>query len=364
MRKIVKILTFMVFLACITPQNANAQVNEWMSLEYFVYFDLPEYTPVEKEKLKELVLLSDDEEVTVEQIDAETLYILGRMYQDGELLEVDEIRAEKLFKLAAESGHTKSQIALAVYYNFKNEVTKSKKWYKEAAEEGNALAKFQLGIFYEIGRGFFKNIASAVELYKEASELGYMKASLRLGNYYQYLEKPNYRDAIKYYKTAANQADKDEQLRISIHLARLYRQIAEEQGKEEKVFQWTKKAAELGDVNSQLKTAESYLNGIGTDLNYKEAIRWYKKASDNGENTAMTMIGYIYANGLGVEIDYKQAVTWYKYAAERGNHEAAWSLGNMYSTGNGVERDDAEAQKWFDRSEVLRKKALRASKKR
>lgn len=338
------LLEILIFITLMPSANAS----EWLSDEYFIDTELPQITPIKTEELAQKRDLAEKNE------DAETLYILARMYSEGIEVQIDKIKAEKLFQKSSELGLEKAQLALGIFYNFKGDITKSKKWFLQAARSGNEVAMFQLGYFYEKGRGVFENYKKAISYYEKSSEAGYLKATLRLALIHHHGDEPELKKAIIYYKKAASQASDDEKLKISILLARLYTEIAKDQDNHEQIFKWTMAAAKLGDVESQLSAASKYLNGIGTEVNYDKAIEWYNKAASNGNTDAMTMLGYIYSNGIGTAINIEDALKWYKYAAERGNDEAAWNLGYMYSAGIGVERSEKEAEKWFDRAKSLR----------
>lgn len=352
MYKVFRLGTVILICCCVTLTGATkAAAQQWLSLEYFLDAEIESITPFAPEEIEQKLALAESTE------NPEIQYILARMFDLSIGVKEDKVQAEILYEKAAESGLDKAQLALGIFYNYKGDITKSKKWLTESANNGNPKSIFQLGLIYELGRGVFANIDKAMSYYQQSSDLGWMKATIKLGIYNQIKEKPDFTKAIEYYKKAASQAEKkDDKLKISILLARLYAEIADSQENQEHVFKWTKKAADLGDVESQVNTAKAYMNGIGTELDMDEARVWFERAAYNGDTDAMTMLGYIYSNGIGTEINIEEAIRWYKYSAERGGDEAAWNLGNMYLTGNGVEYNKQEADKWFERAEILRKK--------
>ena len=343
--KRISVFAFLIILCA----GSHVHGATWLSESYFLDIEIEKITPFSEAELGEKIKLAEQEG------QAETQYILARMYDDGIVIKQDKIKAEKLLTAAAVSGHKKAQLALANFYNFKGDLTKSRKWFTELANNGNPIANFQIGMFYELGRGVFINPDKAMEYYLLSSQKNYLKADLRLALIYQHDEKKkNLAKAIHYYKKAASNADKENALRISILLAKLYASIAKDQGSESDIFKWTLKAAELGDIDSQYLTGSRYQNGTGAPVDYEQARNWYTKAADQGDIKSMTALGYIHANGIGVPVNIEEGLRWYKYAAERGSDEAAWNLGNMYLSGSGVAKDEKEAQIWFKRAEILR----------
>jgi hypothetical protein len=75
-----------------------------------------------------------------------------------------------------------------------------------------------------------------------------------------------------------------------------------------------------------------------------------KAKAEKGDATAQFNLGLMYMNDLGVEKDYAEAVKWYRKSAEQGNANAQNILGIMYEKGNGVEKDYVEALKWYNKA--------------
>jgi TPR repeat protein len=106
---------------------------------------------------------------------------------------------------------------------------------------------------------------------------------------------------------------------------------------------WYKLAAERGDIESQYNLGVMYRNGEGVAQNFEEATHWYKKAAEQGDAQAQHILGTKYDLGEGVTQSFKQAIYWYKKAVEQGNKEAQFNLALMYFYGEGVEQDLAKA---------------------
>ncbi|MFZ2302648.1 MAG: tetratricopeptide repeat protein [Gallionella sp.] len=79
-------------------------------------------------------------------------------------------------KQKAESGLAKDQLGLAKLYNNGDGVAKddvkAAEWYQKAAEQGIAFAQYKLGAMYDKGEGVPKDAAKAVEWWEKAAAQG------------------------------------------------------------------------------------------------------------------------------------------------------------------------------------------------
>ncbi len=108
-----------------------------------------------------------------------------------------------------------------------------------------------------------------------------------------------------------------------------------------------RKAAEKGDVRSQIELATAYLNGERVPKDNAEGIKWLQKAAEQGDASAQKVVGDAYSEGVGVSKNVSEAVKWYLKAAEHGLVIAQIRLGKMYLEGEGVPRDHDGAVNWF-----------------
>ena len=114
------------------------------------------------------------------------------------------------------------------------------------------------------------------------------------------------------------------------------------------VFDYVKKNAEKGDIESQYNLGYCYEHGLGTEQSYTNAIMWYRVAAYQGNAEAQLALYYCYKDGNGVEQSNDEAVEWLHEAAkerkveagnvkeektEAGNVEAQYQLGMLYSLG-------------------------------
>jgi TPR repeat protein len=117
-----------------------------------------------------------------------------------------------------------------------------------------------------------------------------------------------------------------------------------------KAFAWFQRAADHGHPGAAYSLGRAYHYGLGTPIDYAEAMRRYRKAAEVGNTDAMTGIGILYVEGRGVKQDFKLALENFKRAADAGNGDAMRRIGNLYFNGDGVPHNDAIAYDWLRRA--------------
>lgn len=90
-----------------------------------------------------------------------------------------------------------------------------------------------------------------------------------------------------------------------------------------------------------------YSAGEGIAEDYKEAVKWYEKAAEQGDISSQVNLGVMYFMGQGGPPDYVQAHMWYSVAAANGDEEA------------GRLRNDVEERMTFLNVESAKKLARR-----
>lgn len=113
---------------------------------------------------------------------------------------------------------------------------------------------------------------------------------------------------------------------------------------EQIAFDYYKRAAKLGDIESMTMIGTYYQKGaVNVAQNYNKAFEWFNKAAHLNDTTAMTALGLCYEQGWGVQKDDGVSFQWTKKAAEKGEPSAMFQLGLKYSKGHGVDKNFKEA---------------------
>ncbi len=153
----------------------------------------------------------------------------------------------------------------------------------------------------------------------------------------------SYKEAIKWYRLAAQQGDALAQVKLGI----MYETgdgIAQDY---KEAIMYYRLAAEQGDAQGQLYLGAMYHSGKEVQLDYQEAARLWKLAAEQGDAGAQSLLGFIYDIGwTGVPGDPKESFKWYKLAAEQGDAGAQYEVGYRYYLGTGVRINYKQALYW------------------
>ena len=72
-----------------------------------------------------------------------------------------------------------------------------------------------------------------------------------------------------------------------------------------------------------------YYGGYGVDQNYEKAAECYRRAADLGNSDSQTELAEMYFDGKGVPQSFVEARKWYKLAADQDHAKAQYRLGKM-----------------------------------
>lgn len=94
-------------------------------------------------------------------------------------------------------------------------------------------------------------------------------------------------------------------------------------------FEYTEKAANTGDLQSQFNLGNAFRTGNFVQKDYIKAAFWYEKSAKAGYSFSQNEYGLLFAQGLGAEQDYYKAYAWISVSAETGNEQAIKNLENF-----------------------------------
>ena len=89
-------------------------------------------------------------------------------------------------------------------------------------------------------------------------------------------------------------------------------------------LKWFRKAAAQGDPDAQNSLGQMFQDGEGVRQSCIEAAKWYRMAAEHvpdfgGAGQGRNNLGLLYLNGDGVPKDYVRAYMWFKLAADATN---------------------------------------------
>ncbi len=125
-------------------------------------------------------------------------------------------------------------------------------------------------------------------------------------------------------------------------------------GSEKEAFKSLSVLAKNGDIDSQTLLGEMYLDGIGVEIDFKQAFFWLSKASKS-DLEAQYLLGFMYENGLYVDKDNSKALSFYESSAKKGGLLAQFNLAMMYRDGEGgVAKDMDKAMMWIEKASLTK----------
>lgn len=174
------------------PQNKNFDLSRLLnfnneSLNIPALLDLEieiicRYNPNNLAKNNISALLKELEYRSKKGIPA-SLWILGNIYLDNQLIPPDYKKAIDLFQQSADQDYPPAQVSLASCI-IKENSELSFTLFKSAAHQGNVQAQKLMAMFYETGYCVEKDINAAIHWYQLAAERGLISAQMALEKLY------------------------------------------------------------------------------------------------------------------------------------------------------------------------------------
>lgn len=178
--------------------------------------------------------------------DPEAFFQIGRLYETGVGKEKDLAQAIFHYEKAAAQDHSRAINRLGRICENNNNFEEACEYYKQGAKLGNLTSQFNLGLLY---KREFKDLKRAEKYFRMAAGQGDSDSQTNLGGLL--IEKGEYQEAIKWFKLAADQKDS-----LALYnLGTLYEDGLGVQVDLQKALNYYRRAAELGDEESQVEAA-------------------------------------------------------------------------------------------------------------
>ena len=112
-------------------------------------------------------------------------YRLGTLYERGQGVTADPVKAAHWYELSANQGNRKAMHNLAVSYASgaagKKSMAEAARWFAKAATLGLADSQFNLAVLYERGDGVPQSLLDAYKWYSIAASAGDTESKQRMG---------------------------------------------------------------------------------------------------------------------------------------------------------------------------------------
>lgn len=276
-------------------------------------------------------------ELSAQQNNPKSIYMLGCIYYIGLGVTKDEMKAKSYFESAANLNYSQAFISLGDFYFNRHDEYQDKakgiEYYKKAEECKDDNIFLALGTLYRDGKGFEQNSKKAIKYLKLAIKKNKSAACYNLAEiYYKGIGiNKDFKKARKYYEKATKGNYAPYALFI---LGKMY---ADGDGVDinyQKTLEYYEQSAKLNNSDALNGLGVLYFNGFGIKQNYSIAREYFEQSKTvNNNSYAYNNLADIYLNGYGVPKDYYKAQFYYLESAKQKNIDSFFGLGNMYYKG-------------------------------
>lgn len=191
------------------------------------------------------------------------------------------------------------------------------KWYQRAAEQGVPEAQFQYALILIDGRQVKKDEKKAQVLLQAAAEAGNPLAQFNLAQLLIQKDpgETNLARAVVYYQKAAETGLADAQYAM----AQIYANGVGGKTKDDtEARRLLVLAAQKNYDTAQLDLGQWLIDGRGGKRDLKSGFNWTKRAAEGGNVAAQNRLAKLYEGGIGVDPDLVTAAAWFIVARRAG----------------------------------------------
>lgn len=286
-------------------------------------------------------------------------YFYGYNLLWGIGFEKNESKGVRYLRQSTEKGNSRAAVVLAECYmkgwGVDKDFDTAFSLLLKHAKENNRRGQYLLGLCYEEGAGVERNAEKAFEHYLISANLGYGLAKSTVA-YCYYAGDGVEQDDVQaaYWYDRAMRENKDggsAEILGEMYLAG--EGVAQDI---QAAYECFRIAAELGQVKSQIKVANAYVEGKIWGVNYREAEKWLERAAKTGDIDAqMCLAKYYQIDDIDMMdecFDLEKSFYWYKEAAKQGCVEAMLMVGKMCLE-NGMDDEDEFGNEWIEKAAAL-----------
>ena len=232
---------------------------------------------------------------------------LGFMYEKGYGMKRNDAEAVRWYTRAAQNGNARAQCNLGYMYEkgygVMQNYTEAARWYRLSAEQGFARAQNNLGWLYHNGYGVEQDYEEAEIWYKKAAAQGdnYAKNNLKNLNKDIYRNRPRksgysdndgYGESEKLYmlRRAADRGETDAQNDLGVSYLKGVNGAKQDY---KEAVKWFKMAANSGNMHAQYNLAWCYARGHGVPQSDEKATAWFRKAAYQGHKKANEILRWV-----------------------------------------------------------------------
>ena len=237
----------------------------------------------------------------------ESSIYLARLLIENEIIPQDLERAKSVLENYLDSEDSLVFFLYGKIFRKMKDYVNARCYFEKSAKMGNAEVMYEYGKLCNKGLGCEKNEKEGLKFFKMAKKNGFNKCD-------------------KFLEEEKVPIDKKEP------------------------FNYYKKKADCGDVDSLLKCAYALFEGDGIDADKAESARYFRMAAEKGKVEAMMKYGSIVKVGDGVPTSKAEAAKYMKKAADGENDEAIAKYGMMLLYGDGIPVNKVEVANYMKKA--------------
>ena len=275
--------------------------------------------------------------------DSDCAMALASYYEDKE----DLAQTAKYCRLADQYGDTNAMVALGKLYANKGNTDMAADCFQKVIDRGQADGYFWMAMLYDA-----QNDAKTCNDYLfKGDKKGDSRCAEAIGTIYENgLDgyKVDYTKAAKYYEKSGTS-------KSLYRLGIMY--LDGNLGKQKecdiaKGMDYVKQAADEGYIDAIYALGYCYETGRNVDsVNHEKALAAYQLLADNDIAAGQFKVGLYYELGDGgLEADSVKAIEYYQKAADQGHGEAMCYLGDFYRIGRYMPLDQAKAFELYNQA--------------
>ena len=307
--------------------------------------------------------------------DADAMYRLGTLYEEGKGVPHSLTEARRRYCVAASAGHTEATLRLCTFLlggiGGDADALLAVSYYEQLEDKGCAEGAYRLGELYREGGSLAADVPLAIRHYKAAVKLGHEDAARALAALkadadavYEracVLENRGERvAALAAYRTAAEMGHAGGAYTMGI----LLENTAKKPSERKEVFAYYRTAAEGGHLGGIYRLGLCYSRGYGIARNYSTAegllgfaaTRSYEGAKEAldalkaGKHRRASRRFYSISSVLYRKGAVAEAIKFRNIAAKLGSARAMYVLGCHLEFGDGLPADRVKAGAWYTRA--------------
>jgi uncharacterized protein len=275
-------------------------------------------------------------------------YGAGRLFELGQGVPQDYMKAYKYFKQACDGGNMQgcNEVGFLFVNGFgvAQDYQQAYRYGKQACEGGEMLSCKNLGLLFLNGQGVVLDYSQAFKYFKQACDGGNALGCNGIGFLFEHGDgvQQDYAQAFKYLKIACDAGEGIGCANIDL-MYELDNGVTKDL---KQAFVFYKQMCDTSQFRGCDSLGQLYENGRGVAKDYGKAVELFTQACDGKGMAGCNDLGELYLNGYGVAQDYLHAYSLFMAACDAKEWRSCNNLSLLYISNHGVAQDYRQAYKY------------------